>query len=140
MATMLSNVSIKDSSSWNSFLDLIYPIGSLYFAYSATSPATRFGGTWTAITGRFIYANAGTGVGGANSYTLSAAQLPSHTHQYTDYHRVVQQYQGLASMNCVSFDTQNYQTSSVTTAARGSGSSINNMPAYQTVYCWRRTA
>lgn len=55
MATTLANISIKDSSSWNTYLNLIYPVGTLYFSYTSTSPANRFGGSWSAISSKFIY-------------------------------------------------------------------------------------
>ena len=55
----------------------MYPVGSVYIAYNSTSPASRFGGTWTPITGRFPYFNAGTSTGGASSQTINF----SHNHQ-----------------------------------------------------------
>lgn len=131
----LATVSLKDSSTWYTLLNLVYPIGSLYFSYTSTSPSSRFGGTWSAISGRFIYANNGVGTGGANTVTLTSDQVPTlegyaslyygdnsgsqtgHT-TYWGYHRG-------ARMNAY---------------VNGGGKSHNNMPAYQTVYCWRRTA
>lgn len=88
MATTLANISIKDSSSWNTYLNLIYPIGSYYLSNSSTSPGSRFGGTWTAITGRFLYCNSGTATGGSNNaivvshkHTASTSSAGSHAHE-----------------------------------------------------------
>lgn len=39
---------------------VIYPVGSVYMSYTSTSPASLFGGNWTAITGHFPYFNNGT--------------------------------------------------------------------------------
>ena len=83
MATSLTKISIKDSSSWNSFLDLIYPIGSLYFSSNSTSPATRFGGTWSALhastanSARYLKLGPW-GAGGDN--TILVDNMPSHKH------------------------------------------------------------
>lgn len=83
MATSLTKISIKDSSSWNSFLDLIYPIGSLYFSSNSTSPGSRFGGTWTTLhadsTNNARHLKLGPwGSGGNNTMTVS--QMPIHSH------------------------------------------------------------
>ena len=81
MATTLGKISIKDSSSWNTFLNLIYPVGSYYLANTATSPGSRFGGTWTQITGqRFLCGHSSAGTGGGNTHTLTVNQMPSHDH------------------------------------------------------------
>lgn len=80
MATPLSltKISIKDSSSWYTFLNLIYPIGSLYFSSNSTSPATRFGGTWSTLAdGRYLMLN-GWGTGGNN--TIKVDNMPTHKH------------------------------------------------------------
>ena len=80
MATTLANISIKDNSSWNTYLNLIYPVGSIYIAYTSTSPATRFGGTWSQISSRFLYCTTGVGTGGSNTHTLTVNEIPSHNH------------------------------------------------------------
>lgn len=116
----------------------VFPVGYVWISYTNTSPARLIGGTWTPITGRFPYFNAGTDTGGANSQTLSIAQMPSHAHVYTDYHTVVQQYEGIASKPCVAYDEENYADGKSTKAV-GGGQAYNNMPAYQTLYAWRRT-
>ena len=65
-------------------LDLIYPVGSMYWSKNATNPSYLFGGTWVQIKDTFILA-AGDEYkintsGGAATHTLTAEQLPSHTH------------------------------------------------------------
>ena len=34
---------------WVNLLDIIYPIGSVYFSANSTSPSTLIGGSWVAI-------------------------------------------------------------------------------------------
>lgn len=46
---------------------VVYPVGSVYISYTSKSPASLFGGNWTAITGHFPYFNAGNTTGGSNS-------------------------------------------------------------------------
>lgn len=80
MTTTLANISIKDSSSWNTYLNLIYPVGSIYIAYTSTSPASRFGGTWSQITSRFLYCTTNTNTGGEQNHTLNTSEMPAHDH------------------------------------------------------------
>ena len=61
-----------------------YPVGAYYMSSDSTSPAVLFGGTWTQIQNRFIYA-AGSGysvnsTGGSATKTLVTDNLPSHSH------------------------------------------------------------
>ena len=61
-----------------------YPVGSYYMSSNSTSPAKLFGGTWTQITNRFIFA-AGSGysvnsTGGSATKTLVTDNIPSHSH------------------------------------------------------------
>ncbi len=118
-------------------IDELFGVGYVWISYTDRSPASLIGGIWTPITGRFPYFNAGNSTGGANSQTLSIAQMPSHAHPYTNYHMVVQQYEGIASKECVSYDTDNWGDGKSTKAV-GGGQPYNNMPAYQTLYAWRR--
>lgn len=118
-------------------IDKLFGVGYVWISYTDKSPASLIGGIWTPITGRFPYFNSGNSTGGANSQTLSIAQMPSHAHPYTNYHMVVQQYEGIASMECVSYDTEGWGDGKSTKAV-GGGQPYNNMPAYQTLYAWRR--
>lgn len=148
MATTLANISIKDSSSWNTYLNLIYPVGSYYLSNSSTSPATRFGGTWSALTGRFLYCNAGTGTGGANTHnhslygygnamlTTNSSHIRYHyggrnTNWSPNYYLRVDTHAG-------SIDDGTSTSDPVDLI--GNTSTANNMPAYKTCYCWYRTA
>ena len=76
-------------ASFISLTDLIYPVGSTYIsASSTTSPASRFGGTWTAINGAL---RAGSNINknfGSDTCTLTTSQIPSHTHSCTNTGRV----------------------------------------------------
>ena len=69
------------------FLNLVYPVGSIYLSSNNTNPGTLFGGTWTQIKDRFIltagdsYSNGATG--GAATVTLSVSNMPSHSHSFT---------------------------------------------------------
>ena len=74
---------------WNGapLLNLIYPVGSIYWSSNNTNPGTLFGGTWTQIKDRFIlaagdsYTNGATG--GAATVTLTVSNMPSHSHSFT---------------------------------------------------------
>ena len=68
-------------------LNFCYPIGSLYWSSKSTNPSTLFGGTWTQIKDRFIWAKGDSdtvnATGGAKTVTLTVDNLPSHTHSFT---------------------------------------------------------
>ena len=74
---------------WNGapLLNLVYPVGSIYWSSNNTNPSTLFGGTWTQIKDRFIlaagdsYTNGATG--GAATVTLTVSNMPSHKHGFT---------------------------------------------------------
>ena len=68
-----------------SFLDKVYPVGSIYMSVNSTSPATLFGGTWEEIAGGRVLMGANStytlgSTGGSYTHTLSADEMPSHTH------------------------------------------------------------
>lgn len=119
----------------------IYPVGAIYISYVNTSPAQLFGGTWVSLTGVFPYFNNGTSKGGSNTHTLTVSQMPAHSHEVNlNYY-----YYGTKGSNPpvytdASGSVTSSVTSKITTTSKGGGSAHNNMPAYQTLYAWRRTA
>lgn len=150
MATTLANISIKDSSSWNTYLNLIYPVGTLYFSYTSTSPASRFGGSWSAITGKFIYTGGAT-TGGSNTTTLNSTNLPHHWHyaavdMNTSSKSESRDVLGYSSIGwgprygLADITPHNDKECTKGAAGTATAKSFSNMPAYQQVYCWRRTA
>lgn len=105
-------------------LDRTYPVGALYISYVSTSPADLFGGTWTPITGYFLRAGNNTGTGGSNVITRRGSSGWGVTTVTTANvgwgGRPV-----LANWNTPT-DENTYDE--------------DNMPVYQNVYVWRRTA
>lgn len=128
---------------WTELWHRIYPVGAVYISYVSTSPASLFGGTWTPIMGRFPYFNAGTATGGANSQTLTVSQMPKHSHALIppgapDFWMYGHDWNTGGAWSAGSSAT--YQIVDRGTGYAGKGEAINNMPAYQTFYAWRRTA
>lgn len=78
------DINIKDDTGWYTLLDLVYPIGSIYCSTKSTSPASLMGGTWSAISGKFLLGTSSTyalGVtGGEATHTLTSSEIPSHNH------------------------------------------------------------
>lgn len=118
-----------------------YPVGAVYISYVNTSPASLFGGTWAQLTGRFLRMANDVNTGGSDTHTLSVAQMPSHTHApktgTSDNFAV---YKSSGTVGVV--ESPYYYTTwgGTVTAATGGGGAHNNMPAYQDLYAWRRTA
>ena len=133
---MKSSLGISSSDGVN-IGKIVYPVGAVYISWSSTSPAALFGGSWAAITGRFPYFNAGTGTGGSNSHTLSVSEMPSHRHTQN-----VSAGDGGWAQRCdyVSDGKGFTYPQGVETDPTGGSAPHNNMPAYQTLYAWRRTA
>lgn len=131
-AGALNNLGIKK---W--LLDNVFKVGYVWVSYTNASPSGIVGGTWTPITGRFPYFNAGTSIGGSNTHTLTVSQIPSHSHgirlDWFDY-------EGKGISDSYSTNTNAQIDAGGTTRTAGGGGSHNNMPAYQTLYAWRRTA
>lgn len=140
MATTLANISIKDSSSWNTYLNLIYPVGSIYIAYTSTSPASRFGGTWSQITSRFLYCTTNVNTGGEQNHTLTISEMPYHQHTPSGGVNFVSTTSEATGIGTTKLDIWWYVEKTAATTSVGGGQSHNNMPPYQGVYCWRRTA
>lgn len=133
-----------DATAKRTLLDFIYPVGSYYWSSSATSPAVLFGGSWTRITRRFLFAAADEAPyragsqGGEEVHWLSVNELPSHCHTYdrTAMYYVEETAQKSALGADGSFNTPCQPGTGYT----GGNQAHNNMPPWLAAYCWQRTA
>ena len=133
----------------------IYPVGAVYISTVNTSPATLFGGNWTAIGGGRVLqtVNGSTPAAGQNysenSRNISVSNLPSHNHDFTDYtfqESIAQGGNPNAGMGSGKgsgeSDNDNYPTRprSATTQNTGSGTGFNVQQASYGVYMWKRNS
>lgn len=140
----VSGLNINGSFSMNdkSFLDLVYPVNSIYISYSHTSPAELFGGSWTRLSDTFLWGCGSSGVigqtGGEKNVTLTIDQMPSHQHYLLNYNSggTTADYSPYA---VTAPGTVGYGAN-VKTSFNGGGAAHNNMPPYTQVSIWRRIA
>lgn len=116
-------------------LDVIYPVGSLYISFSNISPAKIIGGQWEAIVGRFPYFSDRVETGGENAHTLTIDEMPNHTHQTLQNNN-----NGTISTWALSSLNGKAKKEYGFVEEVGGKQSHNNMPAYQSMYAWRRVA
>jgi len=120
----------------------MYPVGSIYTnAEVSTNPATLLGfGTWAAYAeGRVPVGKASSGTfdtlnatGGAETHTLTIAEMPAHTHTYG---------KSTTSENMSIHDINGLRGAATSnTGSTGGGGSHNNLQPYIVVYMWKRTA
>ena len=116
--------------------DAIYPVGSIYMAYNHTDPGTLFGGTWERMTDGFLWASRSTDIigqtGGEKTVTLTAAQMPKHSHGGT--------YTNAGTARTHAWLASGGSSMGYDTVEAGGGAAHNNMPPYIQVSVWRRTA
>lgn len=148
---------IYDGTYWRILTVDPYPVGSIYMSTDSTSPASRFGGTWTQISGRFLL---GTGANAANTsttygslsaaaisrsvnemggevrHTLTVSEMPSHNHSGKGTGDKSSSSESVAYTS----NWSKYQVFTDFTDDAGGDAAHNNMPPYYTVYMWRRTA
>ena len=122
-------------------LDKTYPVGSIYMSLQSTSPASLFGGSWTQITNKFLYATGTYGAGatgGSEAVTLTLEQLPSHGHSIP----VIEAGMGKGGNNQIQYDGwgDSLVPNRLSSDISGSNQPHNNMPPFYVVYMWRRTA
>lgn len=150
------------------FVDMIYPVGSIYISASATSPASLFGGEWAQINGRFLigtgapennddgispgsYNYAAGAKGGEATHTLTERELPVLSgsvlmHGAGAGGTVVSAATGVFSPGGTE---SGYRSAELKTGASslssfdlnaGEGRAHNNLPPYLAVYMWQRTS
>ena len=123
------------------FVEMIYPVGSIYISANATSPETLFGGTWERITDRFLLAAGSTyaagSTGGNASVNLTKNNIPPLSLYYSG--------SGTPNRPCIAKEyiyTSNKQDGYIdaVNTQNTSPSPVNIMPPYLAVYMWQRTA
>ena len=128
-------------------LEKVYPIGSYYWSSNNKSPSEIFGGSWTKINGRFLFASDSNHyvgeTGGEERVTLKINEIPSHSHNYDRFNYysthggeyIPGSVEGYYPF--VKKDYDYYRSNS--TSSTGGGCSHNNMPPFLTANCWKRT-
>ena len=148
------NFKLKTPGGIKSFLDAVYPVGSIYMSVEPTNPGTLFGGKWAAIAQGRCLVGVNTSdndfktpekTGGEKTHKLTVAEMPSHSHILK--HRFVMWDSGSPyAINSATDwkgeleyaeqrDTNWYETNDT-----GSSSSHNNLQPYFTCYIFKRTS
>lgn len=108
---------VTDLAANFTFLDAIYPVGSIYLSTRSTDPGTFLGGTWSRIQGRFL-------IGASSTYTAGSTG-GSATHRHD---------KGSPKTN------GKQETSSYVITQGNYTDYASSLPPYLAVYMWERTA
>lgn len=126
-------------------LQVIYPVGSCYISFSATSPSSIIGGTWYQIKSGLMMAIGSTGAatsagGTGGSRKISTNQMPAHRHTIKGWN--IGSAGAIASTtpyNWIGYENSGWSSSAAMMDAAGGGGA-DYIPAHFSVYIWRRTA
>ena len=150
-AQFRNGLKLKTPNGIKSFLDAVYPVGSIYMSVKSTNPGTLFGGTWVAIAQGRCLVGVNTSdndfktpekTGGEKTHTLTVSEMPSHNHFGYDSS------DGFA-LHCINHawgdyvvlpkgaegEVYNYQYPTM----RGDDQPHNNLQPYFCVYMFKRT-
>ena len=152
-----TSLEINGNTIFESVIDSIYPVGSIYMSVNSTNPGTLFGGTWQQIEDTFLLSAGQTytagDTGGEATHTLTVNEMPSHSHTEVvlsnfgypnawvgnDANHPDNLYNGAGGY--VSGGTWTEATGwGNETNTRGGSAAHNNLPPYLVVYMWKRTA
>lgn len=139
----------------------LMPVGTIVVLGVSTNPATLYGfGTWTAIEGRVLVGKAASGTfstldatGGAESVTLTTAQIPAHQHSMGHVNHAAGPgpanpsadwagylHPSWSGKNGLPDWVDNGDGGYPSTGPRGGSGAHNNLQPYIVKYMWQRTA
>lgn len=144
-----NSIELKTPNGIKSFLDAVYPVGSIYMSVKSTNPGTLFGGTWVAIAQGRTLVGVNTSdndfktpekTGGEKTHKLTIAEMPSHSHTIGTQNlwKQAPTYGNInpgATEGANQADIQPNQTN-----VRGNNQPHNNLQPYFCVYIFKRTA
>ena len=113
-----------------------FPVGYVYLSSNNTSPASTYGGNWSALNeSRYLRLAGAWSTGGSN--TISVDQMPSHTHSMearvaSDHNPGGTVFQGSATV------ANWFPSAAIRTTVTGGGAAF--YPSYRNVYAWYRTS
>ncbi len=142
-----------------SFLDWIYPVGTIYETTSTDLDTTtkmnnHFGGTWEVYgAGRVLVAKSTDAefdtigkTGGSKTHTLTVSEIPSHEHSVTQNFTIyattgstIPRIGGTIDISSVGTAYSNVDRT-VTSSATGGGGAHNNLQPYIVVFRYRRVS
>ena len=148
-----NNLTDAKESTWNAKSDLtlaavkdaLYPVGAIYCSVVSTSPATLFGGTWSAFGAGKVLVGIDAGqtefdtveeTGGEKTHTLITAEMPAHTHT----ENAPSSASGGALKFGIDTNASGTQDAGIGTGSAGSNGAHNNLQPYIVCYFWKRTA
>lgn len=123
----------------------VWPVGSIYITTDASfDPNVSFGGTWELLKNRFLV---GAGedydlgdTGGEAAHALTVYEMPDHHHSIALSASGSTEYEPYSAIVSSSTGSKvSYHTNSLTHRT-GTNQPHNNLPPYQAVNMWHRTA
>ena len=150
-----------DDPRLNAVAGQAFPVGSVFISVVATNPAILLGyGVWLAIgAGRTLVGvdaldpdfDAAEKTGGAKTHTLTANEMPVHTHVQDAHSHGLQRYPtATGGSSGFTADTSMSGTPAAVTQVTanatavnqnaGGGAAHNNLQPFLTVFVWKRTA
>lgn len=123
---------------WINLLDVVYPVGSLYFSNEAISPASIVGGSWTKIEEAVIRSGNTVGYMGEDEHAITIDEMPSHRHNIDIY---LHNYNG-ASQSChrTQWTDKKDAAGKALTSVTGGGQAMSLVQHSYNCYIWYRTA
>lgn len=149
-----NNSITSDNVDWTTFIDKVYPVGSIYMSVRNVSPQSFIGGTWVAWGSGRVPVGVDTSdtdfdtveqTGGAKTVTLAEAQMPKHHHGFMNSVGVVTlptiDLSASTTWGATWTESGGYKIANAKGYEdKGNDEAHNNLQPYITCYMWKRTA